>query len=51
VIGDGYLVQGPQWRRGNTHYIEAVMVHEGLGLAKQEGGEGGEVGGGRSVKK
>jgi hypothetical protein len=36
VIGDGSLVQGPQWPLGNTHFIEAV--HEGLELAKQEGG-------------
>ena len=50
MIGDESLVQGPQRHLGNSHYIEAVMVHEGLGLEKQEGDRW-DVRGGRSVKK
>ena len=38
VVGEGSLVQGPQWLLGNTHHIDAVIVHEGLEIAKQEGG-------------
>ena len=30
-------IPGPQWPLGNTHHIEAVIVHEGFGLSKQEG--------------